>query len=166
MDPLLEKFYRDFFSPELERREKRTSLGSGVIIDGSRGFVLTNTHVIEKATTISVALNNKRELIGITTAIYAQAQGIGFAIPINRAKRIVSDLINYGEVVQAWVGISVQLLDSNLADYLDIPKAAGVMVADVEPQSPAAKAGGQSGRIQGGHRQIPQSTVRGAFDTT
>jgi S1-C subfamily serine protease len=41
-----------FFLPELERREKRTSLGSGVIIDGSRGLVLTNTHVVEKATTI------------------------------------------------------------------------------------------------------------------
>ena len=61
MDPLLENFFRDFFSPELERREKRTSLGSGVIIDGNRGLVLTNTHVVEKATTISVALNDKRE---------------------------------------------------------------------------------------------------------
>jgi serine protease Do len=45
-------------------------------------------------------LNINGELIGINTAIYAQAQGIGFAIPINRAKRIISDLINYGEVVR------------------------------------------------------------------
>jgi serine protease Do len=42
IDPLLENFFRDFFSPELERREQRTSLGSGVIIDGQRGLVLTN----------------------------------------------------------------------------------------------------------------------------
>lgn len=61
MDPLLEKFFQDFYSPEMERREKRTSLGSGVIIDGARGFVLTNTHVVEKSATISVALNDKRE---------------------------------------------------------------------------------------------------------
>jgi len=61
MDPMLDKFFRDFFAPELERREKRTSLGSGVIIDGTRGLVLTNTHVVEKATTIRVALNDQRE---------------------------------------------------------------------------------------------------------
>ena len=243
---MLEKFFRDFFSPEFERREKRTSLGSGVIIDGKRGFVLTNTHVIEKATTISVMLNDKREfeaaivgmdpdsdlavlkiqseqvlpaiqmgdsddlmigesviaignpfgfshtvttgvvsavkrsiktasrifhefiqtdasinpgnsggpllnidaeLIGINTAIYAEAQGIGFAIPINRARRIVSDLINYGEVVQAWVGLTVQPIDANLAEYLNIKKDTGVIVTRIEPQSPAAAAGFLEGDV-------------------
>ena len=246
MDPLLENFFRDFFSPEFERREKRTSLGSGVIIDGNRGLVLTNTHVIEKATTISVALNDKREfeatvvgmdpdsdltvlkilsqqplpaiqmgnsddimigesviaignpfgfshtvttgvvsavnrsiktadrvfhafiqtdasinpgnsggpllningeLIGINTAIYAEAQGIGFAIPINRAKRIISDLINYGEVIQPWVGLTVQSLDSNMSSYLNLEKNIGALVTAVEPQSPAAKAGIDEGDI-------------------
>lgn len=246
MDPLLEKFFNDFFAPELERREKRTSLGSGVIIDGSRGFVLTNTHVIDKAATISVALNDNREfqaaivgmdpdsdlavlkiktdqplpaiqmgnsdeimigesviaignpfgfshtvttgvisavnrsiktadrifhefiqtdasinpgnsggpllningeLIGINTAIFAQAQGIGFAIPINRAKRIITDLINYGEVVQAWVGMTVQSLDADLADYLNIKNTSGVIVAKVAPESPAMASGINEGDI-------------------
>jgi Do/DeqQ family serine protease len=246
MDPLLDKFFRDFFSPELERREKRTSLGSGVIIDGVRGLVLTNTHVVEKATTINVALNDQREfeativgmdpdsdlavlkiqsdhklpdiqmgnsedlmigesviaignpfgfshtvttgvvssvdrsiktaervfhkfiqtdasinpgnsggpllningeLIGINTAVFAQAQGIGFAIPINRAKRIVSDLINFGEVIQAWVGMAVQPLDSDLSNYLDIHGVVGLMVTAVEPDSPSEKAGLREGDI-------------------
>jgi len=60
MDPMLEKLFRDFYAPEFERKEKRTSLGSGVIIDGPRGFVLTNTYVVEKATTITVTLNDKQ----------------------------------------------------------------------------------------------------------
>jgi len=86
-------------------------------------------------------LNIDGALIGINTAIFAQAQGIGFAIPINRAKRIISDLINYGEVIQAWVGMTVQPLDSNLSTYLDIQGDVGLMVTAVEPKSPAAKAG-------------------------
>ena len=92
-------------------------------------------------------LNINGELIGINTAIYAQAQGIGFAIPINRAKRIISDLINYGEVVQAWIGMTVQPLDSNLAEYLNIQSDVGVIVTAVEPESPAAKAGIDEGDI-------------------
>ena len=246
MDPLLEKFFRDFYAPEFERKEKRASLGSGVIIDGQRGLVLTNTHVVEKATTIAVTLNDKQEyvaaivgmdldsdlallkiqtdknlpsiqmgnsddimigesviaignpfgfshtvttgvisavnrsiktsqrvfhefiqtdasinpgnsggpllnidgeLIGINTAIYAEAQGIGFAIPINRAKRIVSDLINYGSVVQAWIGLNVQPIDANLSAYLNLQNSAGVIVTEVEPESPAAEAKLQEGDI-------------------
>lgn len=246
LDPMLEKFFNDFFPPELERREKRSSLGSGVIIDGDRGFVLTNTHVIEKATKITVMLNDKKEfeaaivgmdpdsdlavlkiqskerlpaikmgnsqaimigesviaignpfgfshtvttgvvsavnrsiktqqrifhefiqtdasinpgnsggpllnidgeLIGINTAIYAEAQGIGFAIPINRAKRIVSDLIAYGEVVQAWIGLIVQPIDPSLAEYLRLTNNDGVIVSRVEQNSPASRAGFQEGDV-------------------
>ncbi len=240
MDPMLEKFFQDFFSPEFERREKRTSLGSGVIIDVERGFVLTNNHVIEKATSISVTLNDKREfeadivgmdpesdlavlkiqadqplpairmgnsddimigesviaignpfgfshtvttgvvsavnrslktdnriyhefiqtdasinpgnsggplinidgeLIGINTAIYAEAQGIGFAIPIDRAKRIVNDLIHYGSVVQAWIGLTVHPIDASLSAYLNLKNNQAVIVTRVAPASPAAEAG-------------------------
>jgi serine protease Do len=85
-------------------------------------------------------LNINGELIGLNTAIYAQAQGIGFAIPINRAKRIVADLINYGEVIQAWIGISVQPIDKNLAAYLGIQETNGLIVTAIEPDSPADNA--------------------------
>jgi serine protease Do len=246
MNPFFEDFFKDFFDPRFEGRQENTSLGSGVIIDGKRGFILTNAHVIERAEKIKVVLNDEREfeakivgadpdsdlavlqidarqplpsvemgssddlmigetviaignpfgfshtvttgvisaidrsirtedrvyldfiqidasinpgnsggpllnidgdLIGINTAIYAKAQGIGFAIPINKAKKIIADLIQYGEVVQTWIGIIVQDLDKNLVSYLNVPDKRGVMVKAVEPQSPASKAGIKAGDI-------------------
>ena len=245
-DSYFDSFFRDFFDPGFEHRYKRTSLGSGVIIDGQRGFILTNEHVIKKTGAISVVLKDGREfsaqivgadpdsdlavlrissesplpdiemgdsddimigetvfaignpfgfsntvttgvisaknrsfrlddtvyhdfiqtdasinpgnsggpllningeLIGINTAIYAKAQGIGFAIPINKAKRIVSDLIKYGEVVHAWIGITVQGIDEELSQYLKLPDKAGVIVKKVEKNSPAYKSGINHGDI-------------------
>jgi Do/DeqQ family serine protease len=242
MDP----FFRDFFDHRYEQKQKLTSLGSGVIIDGKRGFILTNEHVIAKTGTITVVLNDGREftadivgadpesdlavlkissetplpsvemgdsqdimigetviaignpfgfsntvttgvvsalnrsiraeervyndfiqtdtsinpgnsggpllningeLIGINTAIYAKAEGIGFAIPINKAKKIISDLIEYGEVVHAWIGLSVQNIDAQLAQYLNLPTMSGVVAHDLEPAGPAAKAGIQEGDL-------------------
>ena len=247
MDPFFDSFFKDFFDPGLERRQKRTSLGSGVIIDGKRGFILTNSHVITKTGTIAVTLKDEREfaakivgadpdsdlavlqitskaplpaiemgsskdimigetviaignpfgfsntvttgvisaknrsirtedrvfhdfiqidasinpgnsggpllningnLIGINTAIYAKAQGIGFAIPINKAKRIISDLIQHGEVIQPWLGLTIQSLDTRrLAQYLKVPGNKGVLVKGVAKNSPSYKAGVQKGDI-------------------
>ena len=246
MDPFFEEFFRDFFDPRFERRQQSTSLGSGVIIDGKRGFILTNAHLIERSGNIKVVLEDEREfeakivgadpdsdlavlqiasperlpavemgssddlmigetviaignpfgfshtvttgvisavdrsiragdrvyldfiqidasinpgnsggpllningnLIGINTAIYAKAQGIGFAIPINKAKKIISDLIQFGEVIQTWIGITVQNLDKKLAGYLKIPDKKGVMVKALEPASPASNAGLKEGDI-------------------
>ena len=246
MDPDFESFFRDFFDPGFEQKYKRTSLGSGVIIDGKRGFILTNKHVIVKSSTITVALRDGREfkaqiigadpdsdlavlrispkgdlpaiemgnsnnlmigetviaignpfgfsntvttgvisatnrsikvdnafyhdfiqtdasinpgnsggpllniygeLIGVNTAIYAKAQGIGFAIPINKARRIVTDLIKYGEVIPAWIGVTVQDLDAELAQYLKATGVKGVLVKKTEAPGPAFKAGIQDGDI-------------------
>jgi serine protease Do len=246
MDPFFDSFFKDFYDPGLEHRQKRTSLGSGVIIDGKRGFILTNAHVVTQSESISVALKDKREfqaqivgvdpdsdlavlkignqedlpaiemgnsedlmigetviaignpfgfshtvttgvisainrsvrtddtvfhnfiqtdasinpgnsggpllnihgdLIGINTAIYAKAQGIGFAIPINKAKRIVSDLIQYGEVVLSWTGLFLQDLDKELAHYLRVPEGKGLIIKAIEPGSPATTAGLHKGDI-------------------
>jgi len=237
-NPFFDNFFKDFFEGGIERSQKRASLGSGVIIDGSRGFILTNAHVIAHTGTIRVVLNDEREfeaqivgadpdsdlavlriaadaplpavqmgnstdlligetviaignpfgfshtvttgvisainrsvrgedrvfqnfiqidasinpgnsggpllningeLIGINTAIYAKAQGIGFAIPIDRAKKIVDDLIRHGEVVPAWIGVTVQDVDARMAQYLRTPQGRGVLVKDVD--GPARKAG-------------------------
>src|SRR2546427_7411591 len=53
-------------------------------------------------------LNIRGELVGIDTAIYGKAQGIGFAIPVDRARRVMKDLVSYGEVRHAWIGLVVQ----------------------------------------------------------
>ena len=258
IDPFFDSFFKDFFDPGIERRQKRTSLGSGVIIDGKRGFILTNAHVVTQSESIAVALKDEREfeaqivgvdpdsdlavlkignqedlpavemgnsedlmigetvvaignpfgfshtvttgvisalnrsvrtddavyhnfiqtdasinpgnsggpllniqgdLIGINTAIYAKAQGIGFAIPINKAKRIVSDLIQYGEVVLSWTGLCLQDLDKELGLYLKVPENKGVIVKTVEPGSPATTAGIHKGDIILALENIPIRSV-------
>jgi len=246
MNPFFDSFFKDFFDPGFRHNDKRTSLGSGVIIDGKRGFILTNAHVIAKAEAISVVLQDERQfvaqlvgadpdsdlavlrieqketlpaiemgrsddlligetviaignpfgfshtvttgvisalnrsirtedtiyrdfiqtdasinpgnsggpllningdLIGINTAIYAKAQGIGFAIPINKARRIISDLIQYGEVVLSWTGLLVQDLDPELGRYLNAPANKGLIVKSVESSSPATRSGIKEGDI-------------------
>ncbi len=88
-------------------------------------------------------LNIKGEMIGINTAIYGKAQGIGFAIPVDRARRVMKDLVSYGEVRHAWVGLVVQDLTPELAQHFGMRH--GVIVAEVEPQSPAAVVGLERG---------------------
>ena len=246
MDPFFDQFFRDFFDPGFQRRYQRTSLGSGVIISGERGLILTNAHVISKGATITVVLQDEREfeaqivgadpdsdlavlrieseqplpaiemgdsddlligetiiaignpfgfshtvttgvisalhrsirseervfqdfiqtdasinpgnsggpllningeLIGINTAIYAKAQGIGFAIPINTARRIISDLIRYGEVILPWIGLGLQQIEPRMAAYMDLPGNVGLMVKTVDRDSPADAAGMQVGDV-------------------
>jgi Do/DeqQ family serine protease len=244
--PFFDPFFKDFFDPFYERQPERSSLGSGVIIDGRRGLIVTNAHVIANAGTIKVTLQDEREfvaeivgadpdfdlavlriqskqalpdvkiassddlmigetviaignpfgfshtvttgvisalgrsirtddrvfhdfiqidasinpgnsggpllningdLIGINTAVYAKAQGIGFAIPISKTRKIISDLIAHGEVITPWIGIIVQNIDASLANYLKVPPKSGVLVKSVENGSPAAKAGARAGDI-------------------
>lgn len=242
----VDPFFRDFFDHGYERKRKLSSLGSGVIIDGEKGLILTNEHVIVKTGTITVVLNDGREfkadivgadpetdlavlrvrtsdplpaiamgdstdlmigetviaignpfgfantvttgvisalnrsiraqereyhdfiqtdasinpgnsggpllningeLIGINTAIYAEAQGIGFAIPISKAAKIITDLIIFGEVVQAWIGVTVRNIDPQLAQYWNISANTGVVVKHVEAESPAMEADIREGDI-------------------
>jgi S1-C subfamily serine protease len=92
-------------------------------------------------------LNINGELVGINTAIYSKAQGIGFAIPINKAKRVVDDLIRYGEIHVPWLGLVIQDLDPKLARYFRIPQMEGALVSDVKRDSPAHIAGLQPGDV-------------------
>ena len=92
-------------------------------------------------------LNMDGEVIGINTAILGNAQGIGFAIPINRARRIVDDLIRHGEVQATWLGFSLQELTPALRDAMGSEQANGVLVSNVFAGTPAAQAGVQRGDI-------------------
>ncbi len=238
-DPFFDQYFRDFFDPR-PRRFTTTSLGSGVIV-AADGTILTNEHVILRASRIHVTLaderefdaklvgadsdsdvavlrvqaggdlphvklgtsadlmigetviaignpfglshtvttgvvsalgramrsedktysdfiqtdasinpgnsggpllNIKGELIGINTAIYSRSGGsigIGFAIPVDRAARAMRDLVSYGEVRKAWVGIAVQDLTPELAQHFGTRR--GVVVSAIDPGSPAASVG-------------------------
>jgi serine protease Do len=92
-------------------------------------------------------LNINGDLIGITTAIYSKAQGIGFAIPISKAKRIVDDLIAFGTVKPGWLGIEVEDLTPELSSALAVSTSTGVMVSKVWTGSPADKAGIKAGMV-------------------
>jgi serine protease Do len=84
-------------------------------------------------------LNINGELVGINTAIYGKAQGIGFAIPVERARRVMRELLSYGEVRRPWSGVVVQELTPDLARHFATRR--GVVVVDVEGDSPGARAG-------------------------
>ncbi len=83
-------------------------------------------------------LNVNGELIGVNTAIYGHAQGIGFAIPIDKAKRIVDDLIAHGEVRRPFFGFDTQALTPELAASFGLTEAGGAVVSQVAKDGPAS----------------------------
>ncbi|MCU1241459.1 MAG: peptidase [Candidatus Acidoferrum typicum] len=249
MDPWL----RQFFGNQLQipREQRQHALGTGVLFD-SNGYIVTNNHVIDKATTIQVMLNDKRvfkakvigadpdidvavvkidnrslptiplgdssnlhvgdtvmafgnpfglnftvtrgtvsalgrsqgnieqvqdfiqtdaainpgnsggplvdvrgEMVGINTAILspggqgetAGSVGIGFAIPINMAKRAMESLIKTGKVTRGFLGATIGPVTPELAQEFKAPDTSGALVQDVSPGGPAAKAGLKPGDV-------------------
>lgn len=97
-------------------------------------------------------LNSSGEVIGINTAIYSLSggyQGIGFAIPINHARDVATQLITSGRVARPWLGITGITLNPGLSEGLKLGVEQGVLVVQVIPGSPAAQAG-----LRGGHREV------------
>ncbi|MBW2207997.1 MAG: Do family serine endopeptidase [Deltaproteobacteria bacterium] len=254
-------FFKDFFPEFFSREYQHTSLGSGVIIDGKKGYIVTNYHVVAKATEIKVitteqieykarilgadprsdlavlridldtelpelamgnsdnmmigetviAIGNpfglshtvttgvvsalrrsvrsgervyrnfiqtdasinpgnsggplltiEGELIGINTAIYQKAQGIGFAIPINKAKRIVKELLRAGEVRFPWLGLELQELTAELRDHFGLPRkeGRGVLIREVVQEGPAFHAGLKRGDVLLTIEKIPVFSIQ------
>ena len=86
-------------------------------------------------------LNMKGEVVGINTAIVAGGQGIGFAIPVNLAKNIIVQLKSTGEVTRGWLGVGIQDISEEVAEYYGIKEKKGVLVTEVFPGDPADLAG-------------------------
>jgi len=89
-------------------------------------------------------LNMKGEVVGINTAIIASGTGIGFAIPVNLAEGIIAQLKSEGEVTRGWLGVAIQDLTQEMAEYYGLKDRKGVLVADVFKGDPADKAGIQA----------------------
>lgn len=249
-NPLLsDPFFRRFFNlPEQPRQRETQSLGSGVVVDAKRGYIITNAHVIGEADEITVTLRDRRslkaklvgldkdtdvavikvkpnnltdlkfansdklrvgdfavaignpfglgqtvtsgiisalgrsglgiegyedfiqtdasinpgnsggalvnlrgELIGINTAILSPGGGgnvgIGFAIPVNMAKEVMDQLIEYGEVKRGRLGVHIQDLTPDLAGAFGISKREGAVISQIIDGSPADKAGLKAGDV-------------------
>jgi serine protease Do len=246
-DPFFRQFFGDQFFRQMPREQREHSLGSGVIVTED-GYILTNNHVVDKATDIKVALPDKREfkgkvigsdpktdiavvkisasslptlsfgdsdklqvgdyvfaigdpfgigetatmgivsatgrgglaiedyedfiqtdaainpgnsggalvnsrgeLIGINTAILAGNgggnQGIGFAIPIDMARRVMDQILKHGKVTRGYLGVMIQEVSPDLAKAFKAPEGKGALVGDVTSDGPGAKAGLQKGDV-------------------
>ncbi|MFH1844645.1 MAG: DegQ family serine endoprotease [bacterium] len=246
--PFLEDpFFRRFFDTPGENNEERITrnLGSGVIISAD-GYILTNNHIVEKASSIRVSFQNNEEheaevigadpqtdvalikidaddlpfipfadsstlrvgdevmalgnpfglggtvtkgivsalgrsiglieyedliqtdatinpgnsggalvnlwgeLVGMNTAILSRSggsQGIGFAIPSNMAQRIMDSLREHGKVDRAWLGVSIRAVNQAMAEYHGLDRPRGVIIENVNDDTPAAAAGLEVGDI-------------------
>ncbi len=92
-------------------------------------------------------INMRGEVIGINTAIAAQAQGIGFAIPSSLASDIIATLRSDTKISRGWLGVTIQPVDAATAKALGLPKAQGALISGTMPGQPAEKAGIEAGDV-------------------
>jgi len=124
---------------ELGRQEAWAEVANFAIED----FIQTDA-VINPGNSGGPLVNVRGQVIGINTAIASRTgfyQGYGFAIPMDLSRRIMEDLIEFGEVRRAYLGIEMQPVDPVDAEYYGLPRTTGVLIQNVRPDSPAAAAG-------------------------
>lgn len=92
-------------------------------------------------------INTNGEVVAINTAKIPYGQGIGFAVPINTVKSVLTDLVDNGHVTRPWIGISTVKLDPRIASFYRLPLVHGALIVNVEPYSPADNAGLRRGDI-------------------
>jgi serine protease Do len=123
---------------------------NGLDIESYEDFIQTDA-AINPGNSGGALLNARGDVIGINTAILSGGsggnQGIGFAIPINMAKYVMDQILKHGKVVRGYIGVGIQEVTPDLAKAFNVPPEKGALVASVEPNSPAAKAGLQRGDV-------------------
>lgn len=120
------------------------SLKAGVMHSGDYNDLIQTDAAINPGNSGGPLVNLKGEIIGINVAIVSTSggyQGMGFAIPINNAKRILSNLIEGKKVAYGWLGITVQDLNDDLAKYFGLIDKNGALIAKINDDAPAQKAG-------------------------
>lgn len=114
-----------------------------------RGLIQTDA-AINRGNSGGPLVNLRGEVVGVNVAIFAPTgvfSGVGFAIPVNRVKTILSDLIEKGFVERSWMGIEIVEVDEVVARQFGLDAPGGALVNNVIPDSPAARAGIQRGDI-------------------
>jgi S1-C subfamily serine protease len=141
------------------------AIGYALNLDGeptvTRGVVSAKGRVIQEETTVindsiqtdasinpgnsgGPLVDDQGRVVGINTAIYQGAEGIGFAISIDLVKPIVEEILSNGQVTRGYLGIRTQDVSAGIAESLDLPVEEGVAIVSVEPGSPADDAGLQA----------------------
>ncbi|MBI2943506.1 MAG: trypsin-like peptidase domain-containing protein [Candidatus Wallbacteria bacterium] len=120
-----------------------SALGRELHIDSSRQYnnLIQTDASINPGNSGGPLFNIKGEVIGINTAINPMGQGLGFAIPINLAKKISQDIVNYGKVHRSWIGAEVQPMSQLLAKRLGLDRPHGAVITRVVSGGPADRGG-------------------------
>jgi serine protease Do len=123
----------------------RANLG----IEDYEDFIQTDA-AINPGNSGGALIDGRGELIGINTAILSHSggnQGVGFAIPINLAKRVMDQIVDHGHVVRGFLGATIQDVSPTMAKALGLNDVGGVLIGDVTAKGPAAQAGLKAGDV-------------------
>src|SRR6202140_2289589 len=122
---------------------------SGLGIEGYEDFIQTDAS-INPGNSGGPLVNLQGECVGINTAILAPGGGnigIGFAVPVNMARKVMDQILRYGEVKRGRIGVAIQDLTPDLADAMKTSHTTGAVIAKVETGSPAERAGLRNGDL-------------------
>jgi len=122
---------------------------SGVGLNEYENFIQTDA-AINPGNSGGPLLNIRGEVIGINSALFSRTggyMGIGFAIPINMVKAINDQLQKYGKVTRGWLGVAIQDVDEDLAKSFGLDEARGILISEVQKDSPAEKSGLEQGDV-------------------
>jgi serine protease Do len=111
------------------------------------GRIIRTTAPINPGNSGGPLVDTQGRVVGISTAMLAGAQNIGFAIPINTAKAVLAELKQHGRVIRPWLGVSGKFPAAELINLFAVPLAEGFLIEDVEDGSPAADAGLRAGTL-------------------
>ncbi len=134
-----------------------TTVSAGIISGKGRGLAnvsraqfLQTDAAINPGNSGGPLVNLRGEVVGINTAIATNSggyQGIGFAVPVDLAKWVIDQLSNNGTVKRAYLGVKIEALTNELAKQFQVPGGKGVLVAEVNADAPAARAGMKEGDV-------------------